>query len=354
MIRHWTLGLLAAWLAGCNLAPDDSHPQSNDHRPFAGQRLYVFNWSDYLDPALIDEFEQRTGATVVYNKYSSEAELEAKLVAGGAGYDVVVPSDRSLTPLIAKGLLQPLDATRLPHAAEIDPQFLHTPADPENRYSVPYFWGTLAVGVRTDHVVQDVDSFAPLFDERYRGRITLLDDAENVVAMAMLHLRRPLNSTEDFDLDAARELLLAQRPLVQAYTSDAFKEKLIKGESWLALGWSGDLLQAAAEEPAIKVVVPSSGTMLWLDSMAIPTTAQNARLAHAFIDFLLEPEIAARNAAHVRYATPNAGARRLLPQEMRADKAVYPSEECLRRCEWLRPRGPAIAKIEQVWRAVKN
>jgi spermidine/putrescine-binding protein len=242
----------------------------------------------------------------------------------------------------------------LPHAAEIDPQFLHTPADPENRYSVPYFWGTLAVGVRTDHVVQDVDSFAPLFDERYRGRITLLDDAENVVAMAMLHLRRPLNSTEDFDLDAARELLLAQRPLVQAYTSDAFKEKLIKGESWLALGWSGDLLQAAAEEPAIKVVVPSSGTMLWLDSMAIPTTAQNARLAHAFIDFLLEPEIAARNAAHVRYATPNAGARRLLPQEMRADKAVYPSEECLRRCEWLRPRGPAIAKIEQVWRAVKN
>src|SRR5262249_37631005 len=167
------IGLAAAVLlaAGCSGSPNT--PSAD--QPFAGQTLRVFNWSDYIDPDLIPEFERRTGAKVEYDNYSSDAELETKLLAGGGGYDVIFPSDRSMVPLVKKARLAALDRHLLPNWKNLDPQFLGSPHDPQNRYSVPYFWGTLAVGVRTDHVKEPVKDFSALFDERYRGHITMPD-----------------------------------------------------------------------------------------------------------------------------------------------------------------------------------
>jgi spermidine/putrescine transport system substrate-binding protein len=181
----------------------------------------------------------------------------------------------------------------------------------------------------------------------------MFDDAENNIAVALMHLGRDMNSLADDDLAAAREVLLAQKPLVQAYTSDSFKERLMAGDSWVALGWSGDLMQAQAEKPEIRVIVPSTGTMLWIDSIAIPHDARHEALAHEFIDFLLEPAIAARNAEFVKYATPVAAARSLLAKELAGDPAVYPPESTLKNCDWLQDRGSGITKLEDVWRAVK-
>lgn len=318
--------------------------------------LKVFNWSDYIAEDVIPEFEQLTSCRVVYDNYSSDSELEARLATGGGAYDLVFPSDRAMQALLAKQLLQPIDHNRLSNLNNIDPQWLGPPFDRGNRHSVAYFWGTVAVGVRPD-LTQPTAGFGPLFVPANRGRITLLDDAENVVAATLLHLGRPMNSIAPADLDAAQLELIEQKPLVQAYTSDAYKERLISGDAWASLGWSGDLIQAAdiaAENGTeVQVIVPPQGTMVWLDSMAIPKAAANVELAHEFINFLLEPAIAVRNAEYVHYPTPNRAAFDLLPAESRDDANVYPPQATLARCQWLANRGQDIAKIEAVWRAVK-
>lgn len=342
-----TLCLLAL---GCAKPSASSSPE----QPFAGQTLNVFNWSDYIDPELIPEFERRTGAKVQYDNYSSESELETKLLAGGGQYDVIFPSDRSMAPLVKKGLLAELDKSQLSNWKHLDAQFLDAPYDKGNRYSAPYFWGTLAVGIRTDHVKEPVKDFSVLFNERYRGRITMLDDAENTVAAILLYLHHPMNSTEDAHLAEVQTVLQKQKPLVQAYTSDAYKEKLLKGEAWVALGWSGDILQARREDKNIQAIIPETGTMKWVDSMAIPKGTRNPALAHAFINYLLDPEIAARNANFVQYATPNKAAQSQIDPKFLQDPAIYPSPQVLDHCEWLLDRGPAIKKIEKVWQEIRQ
>lgn len=322
--------------------------------------LKVFNWSDYIAADLVAEFERQAGCSVVYDNYSSDSELETRLATGAGSYDVVFPSDRALAALLAKKLLQPIDRSRLANFRHLDAKFLRRPFDPENRFSVPYFLGTLAIGVRTDYVGGLVQGLEPLFDLAYRGRITMLDDMENVIAAALCHLNLPLNSVETWHLEAAERLLMSQKPLVQAYTSDSYRERLISGEAWAALGWSGDLLQAdhelkeAGREASVRVVLPPQGTMLWMDSMVIPQRAQNVDLAHAFIDYLLEPQVAASNAQQVNYATPNSTARSLLPPAMLANASIYPPADLIDRCTWLADRGAEIEKIERVWRVVRG
>lgn len=348
--RHWlqTAGAAAvsSALAGCG------------GNSSVGKRvLKVFNWSDYIAEDVIPEFEQLAGCRVVYDNYSSDSELEARLATGGGAYDVVFPSDRAMQALLAKDLLQPLDHDKLPNLRHIDPQWLSPLCDPGNIHSAAYFWGTVAVGVRPDKIKRPVKGFEVLFDPANRGRITMLDDAENVVAATLLKLGRPMNSVAQPDLDAARDALLKQKPLVQAYTSDAYKERLISGDAWASLGWSGDLIQAAdtaeEEDLEVQVIVPATGTMVWLDSMAIPRAATNPELAHRFINFLLDPAVAAQNAQHVHYPTPNQAARKLLPPADQQDANVYPPPATLAQCKWLEDRKQDIGKIEAVWRAVK-
>jgi spermidine/putrescine-binding protein len=347
---------MALLLAAGLLVPLGCGRGSGGDGPYAGQVLHIFNWSDYLDPELVAEFEKRTGATVRQDNYSSDAELESKLLVGSSSYDLIFPSDRTMPVLRRRGQLAEIDRDLLPNWKNLDPQFLGRRFDPTNSYSVPYFWGTVAVGVRTDHVREPVHGFEVVFDERYKGRIVMLDDMEHAVAIALLHLGLPMNSTAEADLARARQLLEKQRPLVQAYTSDSetVKRKLIQGEAWVAVYWSGDILQTRDQQPRVRCVVPASGTMIWVDSMAIPRGAQNPRLAHAFIDFLLEPDIGARNANFVKYPTANRAARERIDPSLRDDPAIYPPKEILDRCQWLEDRGPAIARIEEVWQSIRR
>ena len=340
-MRNLTVAVLSAVVAlGCSSKP--------------GQPvLNVFNWSDYIDKDVLKEFAQRHGCRVQYDNYASDNELETKLQTGG-GYDVVFPSDRSMVPLLKQGRLLELQNDKLPNLKHLDPQFLNPPFDRGNKFSVPYFWGTVAVGIRADHVKEPVKGFEVLFDERYRGRITMLDDAEHVVAVALLHLGRQMNSTDDADLAQVKELLLKQKPLVQAYLSDGIKEKLVKGEAWVALDWSGDILQARREEANIRLVVPEAGTMVWTDSAAIPKDAKNVELAHAFINFLLDPDVAARNANFVRYPSPNRSARAKVSPDLLNDPSVYLPQALLDRCQRLLDRGPAVEKVRRLWADVRD
>jgi spermidine/putrescine transport system substrate-binding protein len=348
----WAVGAAAgaSWLAGCR-------PRGSS----SGRRvLKVFNWSDYIAPEVIPAFEAAHDCTVVYDNFASDSELEARLATGGGAYDVVFPSDRTMHALVAKQLLAPLDRNRLSNWTNLDHEFLSRPHDPRNEFSAPYFWGTLAAAYLPDFIDEPVTGFDVLLDPRRPvrpARLTMLDDGENVIGGMLMHLGRPLNSVAAADLAAVQALLLEQRPRVQAYTSDSYKERLVSGDAWAAMGWSGDLLQAATEAASIgrevRVVVPERGTIIWLDSMAIPRGAQNVELAHAFIDWLLDAEQAAANAEYVSYATPNGAALALLPAEMRADESIYPPAATRARCEWLENRGREITKIEAVWRTVK-
>jgi spermidine/putrescine transport system substrate-binding protein len=352
--RKWlkSAGAIAgsSWLAGCG-------PRGNSSRR---QVLKVFNWSDYIAPEVIPAFEAAHDCTVVYDNFASDSELEARLATGGGAYDVVFPSDRTMHALVAKQLLAPLDRRKLPNWPNLDPEFLGRPHDPQNVFSAPYFWGTLAVAYLPEKIDEPVSGFDVLLSSHRPvrpARITMLDDGENTVGGMLMHLGRPLNSVAAGDLAAVEALLLDQRPRVQAYTSDSYKERLISGDAWAAMGWSGDLLQAATEAAhmgrEVRVVVPEQGTIVWLDSMAIPHRAQNIELAHAFIDWLLAAEQAAANAEYVSYATPNRAAFARLPAEMRADASIYPPAATREKCEWLENRGRQIAKIEAVWRTVK-
>jgi spermidine/putrescine transport system substrate-binding protein len=319
--------------------------------------LKVFNWSDYIDPEVIEQFQEAHTCRVVYDNFSSDSELEARLATGGGAYDVVFPSDRAMHSLLAKDLLQPLQMDRLKNVANLDPAYLKLSFDAENKFSLPYFWGTVAVGVRTDFVPAKVTGFGALFNPLYQGRITMLDDLENVVGIVLMMLKRPLNSVDPQDLEDVKDKLLSQRPLVQAYTSDSYRERLISGDAWISLGWSGDLLQAAdiatEQGHTVNVVVPVTGTLKWLDSMAIPRRATDVELAHRFIDHLLDASVAARNAKHVHYATPNLAAFAKLTPEMAADQRIYPPPATLTKCQWLIDRGEQIALIEAVWREVR-
>lgn len=357
--RRWlqSAGALAAgsaagssWLAGCR--PRGGAPRR--------RVLKVFNWSDYIAPEVIPAFEAAHDCTVVYDNFASDSELEARLATGGGAYDVAFPSDRTMHALVAKRLLAPLDRSRLPNWAHLDPEFLGRPHDPWNEFSAPYFWGTLAVAYLPEKIDEPVAGFEVLLSSQRPvrpARITMLDDGENTIGGMLMHLGRPLNSVAAADLRAVEALLLEQRPRVQAYTSDSYKERLISGDAWAAMGWSGDLLQAANEAARlgreVRVVVPERGTIVWLDSMAIPRGAQNVELAHAFIDWLLDAEQAAANAEYVSYATPNRAALALLPAEMRSDESIYPPAATRQKCEWLENRGREITKIEAVWRTVK-
>jgi len=320
----------------------------------AARVLKVFNWADYIHEEVIPQFEADFRCTVVYDNYASDSELETRLATGGGAYDVVFPSDRTMHALLAKGVLTKIDKSRLPNLRNLDPKFLSPPFDLDNDFSIPYFWGTLAVGIRTDFITHSVSGFEVLFDPRHRGRITMLDDLESVVAAVLAHLGLPLNSTAPAHLVQVQRLLQEQKPLVQAYTSDSYRERLITGEAWAVLGWSGDLAQAAREEPRVKLIVPRSGTMTWLDSMAIPRAAKNVDLAHSFINYLLDAGPALKNALAVQYATPNLTARERLPEAMRQDQSVYPPPETLSRCAWLQDRGADIEKIEAIWRVVRS
>ncbi len=368
--REWLRLACALTVAGGGCSRRSDRGGSGD-----GQ-LKVFNWSDYIHEDALEQFEQKMGCSIVYDNYASDSELETRLATAAGGYDVVFPSDRAMSALLAKDLLQPLDRERLPNFRYLDRQFLAAPVDPENRFSVPYFWGTLAVGIRTDKITTagaGQGGLEALFDVNNRGRITMLDDMENVIAAALSHLGFPLNSVDSNHLVAAQKLLIEQRPLVQAYTSDAYRERLISGEAWVALGWSGDLLQADAElekmqgpgirdqeaevsgqRGRVQTIVPPTGTMLWFDSMAIPRAATNVDLALAFINHLLDPAIAVLNAQHVNYATPNLAARALLPSQILSDESIYPSASTLSRCSLLKNRGADIEKIEAVWRVVRQ
>lgn len=305
--------------------------------------LNVYNWSDYVDPTVIPAFEKEYGIKVNYDVYDSNEVLETKLLAGHTGYDIVVPSASFLQRQIQAGVFQRLDKSLLPNLKNLDPDIVQKLQvnDPGNQYGVDYLWGTSGVGYNVDKVAAalpqaPVDSFAMFYDPKVVSHfkscgVSILDAPDEVVGTVLLYLGRDPNSERSEDLKAAEQVLLSIRPYVRYINSSKYIDDLANGDICLALGWSGDVAQArmraqeAGNGVKVRYNLAREGGIMFFDMLSIPADAPHPRNAHLFINYLLRPDVAAKNSATSHFATPNAAAYPLIDPAVYHDPGLYPT-----------------------------
>ena len=318
------------------------------------RKLNIYIWTNYLPQDVLADFEKQTGIDATVDTYDSNEVVLEKLQSGVADYDLVVPSDYMLKIMIPEGLLRELDRSRLPGMANLDPSLLDQEFDPDNAHSIPYLWGTTGIGYDKQRVPGPVDSWQVLFDQRYAGRILMLDDVREAFGIALKLMGRSINEKDPAVLRQAAERLKQQKRLVRTYNSSDFATLLAAGDVDLAHGWNGELAEIVAEHPErFAYVVPKEGSTLWIDSLAIPKTARNVDEAYAFLDFVLEPEVAARIVNGVHYAGANRAALERIDAAIRNDPAIYPPQEVLDRCELLEDLGETTQLLDELWTEIK-
>lgn len=319
-----------------------------------GGELNVFIWSNYLPDNVIAEFERRFDAHLNVELYDSNEALLAKLQAGGAGYDIIVPSDYMVTVLQEQGFLQDLNRDALTNFSNLDPQFVGLPYDPANQYSIPYMWGTTGIAYRKDKITERIDSWSVMWNPRYKDRIAMLDDVRETFGAALKLLGKSENTTDPDEIRAAAALLLEQKPLVKAYDSGGFDQMLLSGDAWIAQAYSGQIAKAIAENPSIGYVIPKEGCTIFVDNLCIPRNAPHKELAHEFINFVLEAGAASEIANGTGYSSVNLAARVLIRPELLTNEAGYPPRADLERCEFIREIGPAVSIYDRWWTEVKS
>lgn len=296
--------------------------------------LNVYNWGEYIEQSTIDMFEKKYPyIDVNYTTFDSNEAMYSKIVSGAASYDVVIPSEYMVSKLINENMLAELDFSNIPNYKNIGEAYKNLSSDPENKYSVPYFWGTVVVIYNSDHIDEaDVknQSLDLLWNEKYAGKILMFDNPRDSFGIALTRLGYSMNSENDKEWQEAAELLSEQKPIVQAYVMDAIFDKMEAGEAWIAPYYAGDALIMQETNPEIKFYIPAEGTNMFVDSMCVLNTTEHKKEAELFINFMCDPEIAAMNAETVGYATPNTEAMKLLDPEITGNELVYPSEDFLK------------------------
>lgn len=296
--------------------------------------ITVYNWGEYMDPDLLKQFEEETGIRVIYETFDSNEAMMAKIEQGGTSYDIAMPSEYMVEMMAEKKLLLPLDHAKLPNLKHIDADFLDLPFDPNNRYSVPYFWGTLGIAYNPTLLDgQTFESWDDLWHPSLKQQIILVDSARETLGMSLNSLGYSLNSTEAGELQEAKEKLEKLTPNVKAIIGDEVTQLMVNLEAAVAVTWSGQAADMMWENENIDYVVPKEGSNLWFDNMVIPKTATNVEGAHAFINFMLDPQAAAQNAEYVGYSTPNAAALELMDPDIAEDERFYPDESIRRQLE---------------------
>lgn len=376
MSKPLWVALASLMLAACG--GENGPDSSSSALPEAGAEakvLHVYNWSDYVAEDTIANFEKATGIKVVYDVYDSNEMLEAKLVTGGSGYDVVFPSARPFAQRqIAAGIYLPLDKSRLSQLSHIDGDLLQAliDVDPANTHSVPYMWGTTGIGINVKKVKEALgenvalDSWALLFDPANAQKlakcgISVLDDDQEAFSAALIWLGEDANSRDAAQIDKVKAAYAAIRPSIRYFNSSKYIDDLANGDLCLAMGYSGDVLQArdraveAGNGVEVAYIIPKQGAVRWFDLMAIPKDAPHPQNAHAFIDFLLQPEIIAEVSNYVGYANPNRAATALLDEEIAQNPGVYPPADVMQKL--IDPASlPESLQRERVraWTAIKS
>lgn len=363
-----SLTAASALLSGCGASGNTgaSGTDSAASGSADGGELYVYNWGEYIDEDVISQFEEETGITVVYDLFETNEEMYPVIEAGAVNYDVVCPSDYMIQKMRENDLLAELNFDNIPNIDQIDPAYMEMSQsfDPENKYSVPYCWGTVGILYNTKLLdelgVPAPTKWADLWDERLSGEILMQDSVRDAFMVALKKDGYSMNSESKDELEQAKQELIDQKPLVQAYVIDQVRDKMIGGEAAVGVIYSGEMLYIQDEVASLgldydlEYVIPEEGTNLWLDSWVIPKNAKNKENAEKWIDFMCRLEIAKANFEYITYPTPNKGAFELLDEDMQNNKAVFPDIDSLKDSEVYQYLGDDTDAIyNELWKEVK-
>lgn len=323
---------------------------SEEKETYTGEIINVYNWGDYIDESLLTKFEKETGIKIVYDTFSSNEDMYIKLKQGIDSYDILVPSDYMIERLIEEDLLEELDMDLIPNFKYVNDRLKNPTFDPENKYSVPYFWGTGGIVYNTKFIKDDIDSWTDLFDEKYSEKIIMYNSSRDSIAVALKALGYSMNSQDMDELNEARDLLIAQKKHVLAYQADEGRDTIVSEDGHIGFMYSGDALMMMEQNSDLDYVLPKEGPNIWFDAMVIPKSTQNPEGAHKFIDFLCEPENAAVNAEYsVGFSSPIEEAIELLPPEIKNSDVAYPSDEKLENGEIYKNSTEILKIYDQIW-----
>ena len=291
------------------------------------EKVVVYNWGEYIDPEVLTMFEEETGIDVIYEEFETNEILYPKVSSGAIAYDVVCPSDYMIQRMIENGLLSEINFDNIPNIKNIGQQYMDQSRqfDPENKYSVPYCWGTVGILYNKTMVDEPIDSWSVLWDPKYKDNILMQDSVRDAFGVALKYLGYSLNSTDLDELTEAKNLLIDQKPLVQAYVIDQVRDKMIGNEAAIGVIYSGEAIYTQKENPNLEYVIPKEGSNIWIDSWVIPKNAEHKENAEKFINFLCRPDIALKNFEYITYSTPNDAARALIENEdIRNSEIAFP------------------------------
>ena len=339
MRRGWLVGLaLAAGIVGCR----QSKPV-----------LHVYNWADYIKPELVARFEKENSCRVVIDTFDSNESMYAKVKAGAGGYDLIFPSSYMVAVMKAQGMLQPMNRTLIPNAANLDPAYLKLAADPECAYSIPYMISSAGLAYRKSKVSDFEPSWAMFDRTNLAARMTMLNDMRETIGAALKFLGFSLNTTNEAELAQARDVVIRWKKNVAKFENEQYKNGIASGEFLLVHGYNGDVKQVMEENEDVDFALPREGVSLACDEMVIPKDARNVELAHRFINFLHEPKVAAENSEFVCYLCPNLPSYESLGKEFRDDPTVFLPPDIQSKSEVIRDLGADNAKYTAVWDQIK-
>lgn len=338
-------------LSGCGWTLAEVRPKSNTQG--TSKDLYIYTWSSYTDQPLLDRFQKETGFRAVADVFDSNEAMLARLQAGGGGaYSIIYPSDYMVQKMAEAGLLEKLDFSRINGIDRLFPQFQNPIYDPGNQHSVPLSWGTTGLIYNTKKVKQAPEDWNYLWENHRQlsKRMTLLNDVREVMGAALKTLGYSYNSTDPQQIQQAYQKLMELKPSIASFTSDAWRPQVLSGDLLVAMCYSSDANEVMEENEDLQYVVPQSGSSLWMDTLAIPTTAANLEGAYAWINFMLQPDVAAQICQRLSFATPNKAAFNVLPTEVKENQSLFPQEAALERCEGIAPVKDAISEVyDRYW-----
>jgi spermidine/putrescine transport system substrate-binding protein len=317
------------------------------------KNLNIYCWSEYIPQPIIDQFSKETGVKVTVENYASNEEMLSKLAAGGGEYDIIQPSEYVIEALVKEKVLHPLERSKIPNLKNIDPQFLNQAFDPGNKFSVPFMAGTVGIVVNTDLVKDDIRSYADVFKPANKGKIVVLDDAREIVTWALLANGLNINQITDKSLNKIKPTLEHWLPLVKVYDSDSPKTALLNGDVALGVVWGGEGAILLNKNKKFRWVIPSEGTHLFIDSLAIPKTAKNVQNAEAFMNFILRPEISKQISDEFPYLNPNIAARELMSKQQLENPASFPAAEDLKKMTLFKDIGTKGSDVEELVTTLK-
>ena len=314
-----------------------------------GEKLYVYNWGDYMDMDVVKEFEEEYNVKVIYQEFATNEDLYVKIKNSSEPMDVIFQSEYMLERMSNEGLLNELDFSKLDNFKYVDKDLTGMSDDKENKYSVPFFWGTVGIIYNSEKYPEGLQKWADLWNEKYKKDMVLYYSQRDILMVALKKLGYSMNTSDEAQLEDAKNELIDQKPLVYAYLGDEIKDILIAEDANVGVVYSGDAGIVIEENPKYKYVLPKEGTNLWFDVAAIPKNARNVNRAHDFINFLLRPEIAARNAEYLQYATVESEAKKYLPESLVNNEALYPDRTNMTNFEIFEDPSQKLKLYDRIW-----